>query len=72
MKGEYTIVGDTEQFKDCLIYVCANKELAKLTLDRMLNNPTPDDKYAMRGHTNLRVCFTPQHQCWWNDPFLAN
>ena len=43
--SEYVIVGDTAQYKGCLIYVCGTSyEHAHSTLNRMLNDPTEEDK----------------------------
>lgn len=46
---EYIIVGDTKDYKDCLIYRCGNnQEYAERVLDRLLNNPNDNDKFASR------------------------
>lgn len=64
---EYVIVGDVNGIRDCLIYVCGfSLEHAKRVLDRMLNNPTEDDKKAMVGHTNLKIREVNSMDCWWN------
>ena len=65
---EYIIVGDTKQYKRCLIYTCGtSKEDAEKSLHRMLNNPTKHDLQAMKGHTNIRVAEAEDSGCWWND-----
>lgn len=63
--NEYIIVGDTEKYKDCLIYVCGTKQNAENVLEQMLNNPTDNDLKVMKGHTNLRVKEVPTNKCWW-------
>ena len=68
MNGDYIIKGDTEQFKDCLVYVAGKTyKDAKEVLNRMLNNPTKNDKNLIKGHTNLRVEFVEEKYCWWNE-----
>lgn len=70
---EYIIVGDTKKYGTCLIYTCgANKAHAEKVLERMLTNPTEQDKEELKSHTNLRVEPVPEKDQWWNDPFLAN
>lgn len=65
---EYTIVGDTEEFKGCLIYLCGtSKENAEEVLDRMLTNPNKNDLAVMEGHTNLRIKEVQDSDCWWNE-----
>lgn len=51
---EYIIVGDTAEYKECLVYTCGkSKERAKEVLSRMLTNPNENDKLVMRGMFNL-------------------
>jgi len=69
---EYIIVGDTEQFEDCLVCTCSNKEHAEKVLNEFLNNPTEEDKRLIAGHFNLRIEELDDSEGWWNDPFLAN
>ena len=70
---EYIIIGDTENFKDCLIYTgCRSKEDAERVIDRILHNPTKNDLYVAKGHTNLRYKKVDPKECWWHDPFLCN
>lgn len=70
---EYTIVGDTEKYGTCLIYVCGkSKENAEKVLNRMLTAPIDNDKIVMKGMTNIRIHEEKSENCWWNDPFLAN
>jgi hypothetical protein len=65
---EYLIVGDTKNHKDCLIYRCENsREDAEKVLDRVLNNPNNDDKFASKGHFNIRLEEVDSSECWWND-----
>lgn len=65
--NEYIIIGDTERYEGCLVCVCGTSlDWANKVLDRMLNNPTDNDKLLMQGHTNLRVKEVPPEDCWWN------
>ena len=73
MADEYIIVGDTEDYKECLVATCGkSEEWANEVLQRMLNAPTENDKLLMRGHSNFKVKKVAGKDCWWNDPFLAN
>lgn len=64
---EYIIVGDTEHYMGCLVYVGMHtKESAEEELQRMLTNPTENDKRLIAGHTNLRVEEVRAKDCWWN------
>lgn len=64
---EYIIVGDTEKFKDCLIYTCGvNKSTAEKVLNRILTNPTKDDLHGIKGHTNIRIKEVESEKQWWN------
>jgi hypothetical protein len=70
---EYIIVGDTDKYKDCLIYTCGKSlEHARNVLDQMLNNPDENDLKSMEGHYNIRIKEVQSKDGWWNDPFLAN
>ena len=63
----YVIVGDTEQYNDCLVCVCRTTlDEAKLTLERMRLNPTETDMALIKGHRNLRLKEVPEVDCWWN------
>jgi hypothetical protein len=65
---EYVIVGDTKEYKGCLIYVCGkSQENAEKMLKKVLNNPTENDKLVTKGHTNLRIEEVEDSECWWND-----
>lgn len=65
---EYVIVGDTKEYKCCLIYVCGkSRENAEKILEGILNNPTENDKLVTKGHTNLRIEEVEDSECWWND-----
>lgn len=62
--SDYIIVGDTERFDDCLICVAGKtKESAEETLNRMMTNPTENDKRLMFGHRNLRIKEVPAEKC---------
>lgn len=63
--SDYIIIGDTANYKDCLIYVCGSSENASRILDRMLNNPTDNDKRIMTDHCDLRIKEVPEEDCWW-------
>lgn len=70
---EYTIIGDTKKYGPCLIYVCGKKrETAERVLDRMLNNPTEQDKAELKVHTNIRINEVEEKKAWWNNSFLCN
>lgn len=63
---EYIIVGDTKNYTDCLIYACGTlKEHAIEVLNRILNNPTRDDKYLTRKHNNIRIKTITKDEKWW-------
>ena len=65
--SEYIIIGDTKKYRDCLISTCGTSlEHAQEVLNRMLNNPTENDKKLMIGHTNLRIEKVAEEDCWWN------
>lgn len=65
--NEYIIIGDTEQYKDCLVYLCGSSlEYAQKVLRRMLDNPTDNDKRAMERYTNFRIKEVAKEDCWWN------
>lgn len=64
--SDYVIVGDTKNYKGCLVCVCGTSyEFAKQTLYRMTNSPTESDKRLMQGHSNLSVEEVPDEDCWW-------
>ena len=63
----YIIVGDTDKYKECLVVTCGgDEEHAEKVLDRMLNNPTEQDKKTMEGYSNLRIEKIEQTDCWWD------
>ena len=66
-KTDYVIIGDTDEFQDCLICTCSNRKSAENTLERMLTNPTENDKRLMEGHRNLRIKEVPTEKCWWRN-----
>lgn len=62
------IVGDTEEYKGCLVCVVGESlENAEQALDRMLNNPNANDKKLIKDHTNLRIAAVDKVDCWWNE-----
>lgn len=63
--AQYIIAGDTEEYKGCLIYVCGTLEIAKKSLERILNNPTKDDLKAIEEFTNIRIQKEDEEDCWW-------
>ena len=70
---EYIIIGDTDRYEGCLVCLAGNnREDAEERLHQMLTNPTDNDKYIMKEHTNFRVKEVKKEDCWWNDPFLCN
>ena len=70
MNGEYIIIGDTEEYNDCLVYVIGKSfEQAEQVLNRMINNPTDNDKKLIKGHTNLRIKKVNSEDCWWNKDY---
>ena len=73
MGTEYIIVGDTEEFDECLVALCGTDfEKAKEALDKMINDPDEHAKELSKGHKNLRLKEVKSADCWWNDPVLAN
>ena len=70
---EYIIVGDTTRYNDCLVCSCGtSKSHAEAVLNRMLNDPTENDKKLIEGHANLRIETTSSEDAWWNDPVMSN
>lgn len=64
---EYIIVGDTKEFKGCLIYTCGtSKEHAEEVLNKMLTNPSEQDKKVLEEHSNVRIAEEESENCWWN------
>lgn len=67
MNGDYVIVGDTKEYEGCLVCIAGNTyEKANEVLNCMLNNPTENDKQLMRDHTNFRIEFVEEEDCWWH------
>lgn len=64
--GDFIIIGDTERYKDCLIYVCGTEDNAHKVLHNMLTSPTDDDKEVMATHGNLRIKEVTEENCWWH------
>ena len=63
--SDFVIVGDTENYKECLICTCGTKEHAEEVLKRITENPTETDRKQTKGHTNLRVKEVADEDCWW-------
>lgn len=63
---EYIIIGDTDQFKDCLICL-AGRDGSHAEQIRLGVITSQSDRYS-----NIRVKKVKSSECWWNDPFLAN
>lgn len=63
--SDYVIIGDTETYNDCLVYVCGTIERATEVLYRMLTNPTKNDRNLLKTHHNLRIASVPEEDCWW-------
>lgn len=67
MNIEYVIIGDTEKYDDCLVYAIGESlERAKEILNRILTNPTENDKHISNGMSNLRIEKVGKKDCWWN------
>ena len=67
MNGDYVIAGDTSMYEGCLVCIAGKTyEIAEKILNRMLNNPTENDKKLMSGHTNFRIEFVEESDCWWH------
>ena len=64
--NDYVIVGDTEQYKGCLVCVCGTPDNAEKVLHRMLTNPNDNDKKLMQDHHNFRIEEVPEKDCWWH------
>lgn len=64
--SDHVIVGDTEYYNGCLVYVCGTLDNARKVLHRMLTNPTDDDKRELQRHRNLRIEEVPARDCWWH------
>ena len=64
----YIIVGDTEKYGECLVWVLGSqtRERAEEVLQRILSNPRDDEKRDIERHTNLRVKEVKSEDCWWN------
>ena len=66
--NEYIIIGDTDEYKDCLVCLCGTSlKHAENVLYRMLNNPTENDKKLMERHRNFRIKEVADKDCWWRD-----
>ena len=65
--NEYVIIGDTEKYEDCLVFLCGTSyKHAENMLERLTNNPTEDDKKLIAEFTNLRIKEVEETNCWWN------
>ena len=66
--SDFIIVGDTEYFKECLVFVAGKTyDEAEKCLKRMLENPTENDKRLMKGHSNFRIQEVEAAECWWRN-----
>lgn len=65
----YTIIGDTEEYKDCLIFLtcAATREQAEETLDRVLHGSEERYVEARAKHTNIRI--EEVDHGWWDDEY---
>ena len=73
MRTEYIIVGDTDEFKECLVALAGlSKENAEKKLEQMLSSPNDNDKALIGNCYNLRIKEVESDSAWWNDPFLSN
>lgn len=73
MKTEYIIVGDTDEFKECLVTLAGfSREHAEKKLAQMLSSPNENDKALIGDCYNLRIKEVESENAWWNDSFLAN
>ena len=64
---EYVIVGDTKEYKGCLVYVCGKDiNRANEVLDRLLNNPDKRDLEVRKDYTNFKIEEVQDKDCWWN------
>lgn len=63
--SDFIIVGDTETYKECLIYICYTEKNAENILNRMLNNPDETDKKFIKIYNNFRIKEVPEKDCWW-------
>ena len=70
MNGEYIISADYEingKTCRCLVQPAGyTMEQAEEVLDRMLNNPTKNDKALIKDGVNLGIEFLEAKHCWWN------
>ena len=64
--NDYVIIGDTKDYEGCLVCVCFSLNNATEVLNRMLTNPTDNDKRIMQGCHNLRIKEVPEKDCWWH------
>ena len=64
---EYIIQGLHSEYGWCLVYTCGiDLDHANTVLDKMLNNPTDNDKHLMKDMTEFRVKKVKGKDCWWN------
>ena len=70
---EFIIVGDTKDYKECLVCLAeTSRTYAEERLDKLVNHPSETDLVISAGHTNLRIKEVESKDCWWNDPYLCN
>ncbi len=73
MGTEFIIIGDTDEYKDCLVTLAGRtRETAEKKLAQMLEHPDKYDKAIMGDCYNLRIKEIESEGAWWHDPFLAN
>lgn len=66
--SDFIIVGDAEEHRECLVCVAGRtKERAEEVLNRMLTNPTENDKRIMERHNNFRIKEIAAEDCWWRE-----
>ena len=66
--NDFIIKGDSKEYKDCLICVCGtSREVAEEHLDKMLSNPSENDKRLMEGMSNFRIEEVEEKDCWWRN-----
>lgn len=67
--SQYVIVGDTEQYKECLVCVlyASNKEIADKRFVEILSSKIEREKYSIPKYSNLKVVEVKDKDCWWFD-----
>ena len=69
MNGEYIISADyviNGEVCRCLVALAGvTMEHAEEVLDRMVNNPTENDKRLIKSGKNLEIEYLEGKDCWW-------